>query len=104
MMSKKNSKLSFQCENCNKDVPYESYGTKNRNHCPFCLFSLHVDEEVGDRKSSCGGLMSATGKMYKDDGEEVLVHKCEKCGLVRKNRVAGDDDYSSIEKLPEFDK
>ena len=93
-------KSSFTCKSCRKEVSKVSYGTRNRNHCPFCLFSLHVDEDPGDRKSGCRGLMPAFAKMYKPDGEEVLVHKCEKCGLVRKNRVAGDDSEAEIAKLP----
>jgi ribosome biogenesis GTPase / thiamine phosphate phosphatase len=97
------SSKSFTCENCDKEVSFEAWGTKNRNHCPFCLFSLHIDNEIGDRVSTCLGLMPAVSKMYKEDGEEVLVHKCAKCGLVRKNRVAGDDNSSLIEKLSVID-
>ena len=74
---------SFDCVNCHKEVTYTAWGTKHRNHCPFCLYSLHVDNEVsGDRASNCRGIMKPTGKMYKPDGEEVLVHTCEKCGFV----------------------
>lgn len=91
---------SFNCANCGKNVSLEAPGTKNRNHCPFCLYSLHVDGEVsGDRKSTCHGLMEPIGKLYKPDGEEVLVHKCQKCGFVRKNRIAGDDSFELVEKL-----
>ncbi len=90
---------NFECSNCGKKVPIDAPGTKNRNHCPFCLFSLHVDIEPGDRLNECGGLMPAIGKLYKKDGEEVLVHKCLKCGFVRKNRVAGDDSYKLVENL-----
>ncbi|MBT6401514.1 RNHCP domain-containing protein [candidate division WWE3 bacterium] len=97
------NKLSFKCSHCGKDVSFESYGTKNRNHCPFCLASLHVDNEIGDRKATCGGVMLATAKMHKPDGEEVLVHTCEICSLVRKNRVAGDDDEKTIAELKEVD-
>jgi len=74
----------FVCKNCAKKVSLESYGTRNRNHCPFCLYSLHVDMEKGDRHS---------------DGEEMLVHECMKCGFIRWNRVAGDDSFDEIEKL-----
>lgn len=94
---------SFKCANCGKEVSYIAFGTKNRNHCPFCLYSLHVDNNIGDRASVCNGLMKPTAKMYKPDGEEVLVHECVKCGLKRKNRVAGDDDFDGIEKLPEIE-
>lgn len=99
-MVNNSSTLYFQCANCDQKVSYEAWGTKNRNHCPFCLYSLHVDNEVGDRKSSCGGLMPAIAKMYKEDDEEVLVHKCEKCGVIRKNRVAGDDSFEKVADLP----
>jgi ribosome biogenesis GTPase len=102
-MTPEQNKTSFTCENCNKEVSLKSYGTKNRNHCPHCLFSLHVDNEIGDRKSDCGGKMPAIGKMYKEDGEEVLLHECEKCGLKRKNRVAGDDSHAAIDQLPKID-
>lgn len=43
--------------------------------------------------------MVPVGKIYKPDGEEVLVHECEKCGFIRKNRIAGDDDWELVEKL-----
>ena len=93
----------FICKNCGKKVPYQSYGTRHRNHCPFCLHSLHVDIRKGDRSEDCGGLMQPIGKFYKEDGEEVLVHKCEKCGFVRWNRVAGDDSFEAVDKLPVVD-
>jgi len=73
----------FTCKHCSKFVTYEAWGTKNRNHCPYCLYSLHVDTIIGDRSSLCGGLMAPIGKLYKPNGEEVLVHKCDK--WVRKN-------------------
>lgn len=92
-------KNSFTCAHCGKAVSFTAPGTKNRNHCPHCLYSLHVDNEIGDRASPCKGLMPAIGKMYKPDGEEVLVHKCVKCSFVRKNRVAGDDDYNLTDAL-----
>lgn len=93
----------FRCKKCGEEVSLKAWGTKNRNHCPRCLYSLHVDEDVGDRKSKCSGLMKPIAKMYKIDGEEVLVHKCEKCGVIRKNRVAGDDAYKKTEELKEIE-
>jgi DNA-directed RNA polymerase subunit RPC12/RpoP len=81
----------FICANCNKKVSLSAPGTKNRNHCPFCLYSLHVDIIPGDRKNPCMGLMKPVALTTKHDGEEVLTHKCQKCGFERWNRVAGDD-------------
>ncbi len=95
---------SFVCKNCGRTVSLIAPGTKNRNHCPFCLYSVHVDEAKGDRKSPCGGLMVPIGRFYKPDGEEVIVHRCGKCGFVRWNRVAGDDSFDLVAKLPVVDK
>jgi hypothetical protein len=44
--------------------------------------------------------MVPIGKFYKEDGEEMLVHKCQKCSFVRWNRVAGDDSIEEMTKLP----
>ena len=96
-------KNSFICQNCNVKVPLVAPGTKNRNHCPNCLFSLHVDVEIGDRREKCKGLMPPIGKILKSDGEEVLIHKCEKCGFERKNRMAGDDSFELVEELELLD-
>ena len=46
---------SFICENCGKEVL--PLGYSSRNHCPFCLWSLHLDINPGDRASECGGKM-----------------------------------------------
>ena len=89
----------FICENCEKEVSVDAPGTKNRNHCPYCLYSVHIDQESGDRKSECLGLMRPVGKMLKEDGEEVLIHECIKCKFVRKNRIAGDDDFGLVESM-----
>jgi hypothetical protein len=43
--------------------------------------------------------MTPIGKNIKPDGEEVLVHKCDTCGMIRKNRVAGDDDVKKVDNL-----
>jgi hypothetical protein len=94
----------FNCKNCNKRVRHSAPGTKNRNHCPSCLFSLHVDVDIGDRKNKCGGLMAPIGKYYKPDGEEVLIHKCQDCGEIRKNRIAGDDNWELVEELSTLDR
>ncbi|HOM77885.1 RNHCP domain-containing protein [Patescibacteria group bacterium] len=94
---------SFVCKKCGSVVFLKAPGTRNRNHCPYCLYSLHVDQEKGDRASQCRGLMAPIGKFYKSDGEEMLVHKCRKCGFVRWNRVAGDDLVEAVDGLKLLD-
>ena len=97
----------FICIHCHKEVSDYPIGTKQRNHCPFCLWSLHLDKKLpGDRKSICHGLMKPIGLTSKNDratdnlGELMIVHQCEKCGIFSKNRIAGDDDpYQLLELL-----
>jgi len=98
----------FKCEHCGRPVPVNDFiGTKNRNHCPFCLWSKHVDSQIpGDRQANCHGGMQPVGLTYKQagvdkygkprQGELMLIHVCSKCGKVSINRIAADDDTSLI--------
>ena len=73
----------------------------NRNHCPLCLHSTHVDNHPGDRACSCGNLMKPIALGLKDirqnpftdniSAEIMLIHICLGCGTVKANRIAGDD-------------
>jgi len=102
---------SFKCLNCGKDVKEGGFiGTKNRNHCPYCLWSLHLDQEIsGDRKALCKRKMEPIGLTFKKEGvdkygkekegEIMIIHKCTKCGKVSINRIAGDDHEKEIFNL-----
>ena len=67
-------------------------GTQHRNHCPYCLWSRHVDIEPGDRASDCLASMEPIAIAVRKGGEWVLVHRCNGCGELSTNRTAGDDD------------
>ena len=82
---------NFICENCGKSVMGNGY----TNHCPFCLYSKHVDINPGDRSCNCGGLMKPI-EIQQKNGEFVILHKCTKCGLERKNKVQENDDINKI--------
>ena len=81
----------FVCENCG----YKVTGTGYTNHCPKCLYSKHVDINPGDRAENCGGLMEPVG-IEQDHGEYTIIHKCLKCGRLRKNKAAPEDDFNQI--------
>ncbi len=81
----------FICKHCGLSVPGAAPGTKHRNHCPGCLHGLHLDIKPGDRLSPCHGLMEPIGISVRKNGEWALVHRCRSCGVVRTNRIAGDD-------------
>lgn len=74
-------------------------GYSCRNHCPNCLYSKHVDKNPGDRKEDCHGMLEPTG--IEIDGKKgyVIIFKCQKCGAIRKNKAAKDDNMDLIIKL-----
>jgi hypothetical protein len=98
----------FQCAHCHYFVPSDPMiaGVKNRNHCPYCLWSRHVDLfEAGDRLAVCKAKMQPIGLTLKRTrkkyglaqyGELMLIHQCEDCGRVSVNRIAADDDAALI--------
>lgn len=91
----------FVCKKCSREIHKDALGTEHRNHCPYCLHSLHLDEsEPGDRMSDCMELMRPIGLQFKNEsgetGEIMIVHRCEACGSTSKNRIAGDDEPEAI--------
>jgi hypothetical protein len=90
---------SFRCSHCRLDVPTSAPGTAHRNHCPYCLWSRHVDDEPGDRASDCGASMEPIAIAVRKDGEWVLVHRCNGCGVLKSNRTAGDDSPLLLVRL-----
>ena len=82
---------SWRCVHCKRDVSASAPGTQHRNHCPYCLWSRHVDVEPGDRESDCLGSMEPIAIAVRKGGEWVLVHRCHGCGELSTNRAAGDD-------------
>ena len=79
----------FICLNCNKMIEKLTNGSY-RNHCPFCLYSLHVDLRPGDRLNTCQGLMAPVGVVYKAKKGWQIVHSCLKCRKKSVNKVAVD--------------
>jgi len=107
--------LKFRCSFCGKLIEADiSFGTKHRNHCPFCLKSIHLDYKPGDRKTDCKGEMAPMGLTFKKEGidkygkkrqgELMIVHQCKKCKKISINRIAGDDDPEEILKVLENSK
>jgi len=81
----------FVCEVCGLAVQ----GTGYTNHCPRCLWSKHVDVFPGDRAATCGGLMQPVAVEMRGQ-QYVLVHRCTRCGAVRRNKVAKADDFEAL--------
>ena len=91
----------FTCGHCQRHVPLLPSGGRHRNHCPYCLYSRHVDDlRAGDRANPCGGLMQPISAFQRPNGEHVIVHRCLRCGFERFNRIGADDDFDLVLALP----
>lgn len=103
-----NINADFTCKHCGAIVnTWQGLsGVVNRNHCPYCLHSRHLDLfEAGDRLSACKHLMVPVGLTLKkshdkyanqSQGELMLVHVCKGCEQISINRIAADDDPEKI--------
>lgn len=87
----------FICENCNAKV--SKLGYTCRDHCNECLYSKHVDDKPGDRAEECQGKLVPIAVQNNPKKGYVIIYRCEKCGAIRKNIAAKDDNMKLIIKL-----
>jgi hypothetical protein len=108
------AETGFKCGHCHVFITAEPVlsGVNNRNHCPYCLWSKHLDlYQAGDRLAACKSLMRPVGLALKRThkkygpqaadglraaGELMLVHLCVECERVSVNRMAADDDVARV--------
>lgn len=98
-MARNKENTNFICKNCGLNVPPVTNGSY-RNHCPKCLYSVHVDIIPGDRNCPCKGLMRPIGITYKSKKGWQIIHVCLTCNTKKVCKVATDtlepDDYKVI--------
>lgn len=87
---------SFICSVCQKEVKPLNYTA--RDHCPYCLHSRHLDINPGDRASDCHGILTPIG-IYKFKNTYKIKYKCNKCGEIKNNIMASDDNMDEIIRL-----
>ena len=85
---------NFECIVCKKQVKKLNYTA--RDHCPYCLSSIHVDINPGDRNCKCLGILKPIDIEKGKKDTFKIVYKCEKCGIIKRNKAAFDDDYDKI--------
>ena len=90
---------SFVCINCGKQVEKLEY--TSRDHCNFCLYSMHVDVFPGDRKNECRGILKPINVVMDPKKGKQIIYKCIKCGAEVRNIVAADDDNDVIYNIIE---
>ena len=102
----------FRCAHCHMIVSsaHVLSGVNNRNHCPYCLWSCHLDLfSAGDRLSACKAPMKPVGltmkkgrnkyqhlENHRPRGELMLIHECTDCQTLSINRIAADDDSETV--------
>ena len=98
----------FTCTHCRCQVSSDRFqsGVRNRNHCPYCLWSRHLDlNKPGDRLCACKAGMQPIGLTIKpghnkygsgQGGELMLIHICTGCRKISINRIAADDNPSLL--------
>ena len=87
----------FICKNCGKK--FSKLGYSCRDHCPYCLYSKHVDINPGDRAEECHGDLEPIGIEINSKKGYVIIYKCKKCGAIKKNKAAEDDNMELIINL-----
>ena len=93
---------SFACGQCGFQV--QPATSTCRDHCPMCLWSRHVDENPGDRQSSCGGMLRPVGYEKHPKKGWMISYLCDHCGMSRTNRFleadgVAPDSFDALLKL-----
>ncbi len=84
----------FMCEVCGRKV--DTLGYTARDHCPYCLSSKHVDNNPGDRACECHGILKPISIDNAKKDSYKIVYRCIKCGMIKRNKVAIDDNMDMI--------
>lgn len=87
----------FKCDACGKQVI--PLGYTSRDHCPYCLYSKHVDLNPGDRECTCNGLLKPIAIEKSKKENYKIVYLCQKCKIIKRNIAAKDDNMDLIIKL-----
>lgn len=87
----------FTCTHCGKVVL--PLGYTSRDHCPYCLYAIHIDNTPGDRANECKGEQEPIGMEISSKKGYVIVYKCKKCGKITRNIMAKDDNFELLLKI-----
>lgn len=76
----------FVCVHCGAEVP--PLGVTSRDHCPYCLYSLHVDLLPGDRQNPCRGTLVPRSALPHPKKGYIILYQCQTCGQIVRNKAA----------------
>jgi predicted RNA-binding Zn-ribbon protein involved in translation (DUF1610 family) len=85
----------FTCINCGARVKGNGY----TDHCPVCLYSVHVDINPGDRLCTCIGIMKPVSASLNRAGTFTIEYICTKCGVHKKVKASPKDNKEALMNL-----
>ncbi|MCL5092941.1 MAG: RNHCP domain-containing protein [Candidatus Marsarchaeota archaeon] len=85
----------FSCSHCGAITKGNGY----TDHCPICLWSMHVDINPGDRANECHGMMKPVFAISDRRGTYMVTYKCTKCGKIKKVKASPNDNAEILNML-----
>lgn len=82
----------FTCIMCSKHIE----GTGYTNHCPYCLYSIHIDVYPGDRQEQCHGIMKPIDIVTRGGEPVDVIHQCQKCFITKTNKLSEGDSMDAV--------
>ncbi|MFD3688045.1 RNHCP domain-containing protein [Nocardiopsis sp. NPDC058631] len=90
---------TFTCVRCGLAVSALAPGGDRRDHCPSCLASRHLTDQVRGVRSDCGGHMLPVSVAVLRGGDWMLVHRCTRCGELAGSSVSEDDNHLVLMRI-----
>ena len=61
-----------------------------------------MDNNPGDRANQCEGMMMPIDYEVKRSGNYFIIHKCLRCGAIKRNKVSPKDHLEMLMKIKEL--
>ncbi|MGW5641584.1 RNHCP domain-containing protein [Saccharopolyspora sp. NPDC003752] len=90
---------TFTCVRCGLTVSALVPDGGRRNHCPACLHSRHVIDQVEGGPSDCGSRMSPIAIAVLRTGDWMLIHRCARCDELTSSPVCADDNQLILMRM-----
>ncbi|MFC9970343.1 RNHCP domain-containing protein [Spirillospora sp. NPDC127200] len=90
---------TFECVRCGLIVTKMAPDGGLRDHCPSCLHSRHVLDQVERGPSECRARMMPIAIAVLRTGEWRVIHRCVQCGELASSRVSGDDNQLILMRM-----
>ncbi|MFE3461963.1 RNHCP domain-containing protein [Nocardiopsis aegyptia] len=90
---------TFTCVRCGLTTAVLDPGGARRDHCPSCLSSRHVVDQVEGGAADCGGRMVPISIAVPRGGAWRLIHRCTLCDELSESAVSTDDNHLVLMRL-----